>query len=222
MGKKVNKNSVNKKSDEKRAARSAPSAGGGPSRILLLRHGQSEANATKRDVPDAPLTDLGKVQATAWKGAISRFGAEAVLVSPLRRALQTALLAFDRVDIPVEVCRHARELWWDEQANTPSTPEAIYALLRELPRGDEVCGVEEALQETADTPQSEHESIEALKQVLQRRSEDCLAVVCHWGVINALCGDGADNCTVVECRRRPNGHLDVEKHHDPPKAPKSR
>ena len=121
-------------------ARPGDSSGGtgGPSRVLLLRHGQSEANATRRDMPDPPLTELGRVQATAWKGAIGRFGAEAVLVSPLRRALETALLAYDRVDVPVEVCRHARELWWDEQANTPSTPEALEAVLRDLPRGDEV------------------------------------------------------------------------------------
>ena len=122
-------------------AQPGDSSGGGtvgPSRVLLLRHGQSEANATRRDMPDPPLTELGRVQATAWKGAIGRFGAEAVLVSPLRRALETALLAYDRVDVPVEVCRHARELWWDEQANTPSTPEALEAVLRDLPRGDEV------------------------------------------------------------------------------------
>lgn len=113
------------------------SGAGGPSCVLLLRHGQSEANAQRRDMPDPPLTELGRVQAMAWKGAIGRFGAEAVLVSPLRRALETALLAYDRVDVPVEVCRHARELWWDEQANTPSTPEVLEAVLRDLPRGDE-------------------------------------------------------------------------------------
>lgn len=204
------------------AASSSVPAGGGPSRILLLRHGQSEANATGRDVPDPPLTELGRVQAMAWKGAIGRFGAEAVLVSPLRRAVETALLAFDKVDVPVEVCRHAREMWWDEQANTPGTPEALAAVLRELPRGEDVCGAEEALIETALTPQCEHDSIEALKEVLRGRPEDCVAVVCHWGVINAMCGDGADNCTVVECRRRPNGHLAVEKHHDPPRAPRTK
>jgi len=194
----------------------------GPSRVLLLRHGQSETNAMRRDMPDPPLTELGRVQAVAWKGAIGRFGAECVLVSPLRRALETALLAFDKVDVPIEVCRHAREMWWDEQANTPSTAEALAEVLRDLPRGDEVFGVEEALVETRDTPQSEHASIEAMKEELRRRSEACVAVVCHWGVINALCGDGADNCTVVECRRRPNGHLDVERHHDPPRAPRTK
>ena len=86
----------------------------------------------------------------------------------------------------------------------------------------QVCGLEEALVQTATTPQSEHDSIEAMKEALRGRAEECVAVVCHWGVINALCGDGADNCTVVECRRRANGHLDVERHHDPPRAPRTK
>ena len=44
--------------------------------------------------------------------------------------------------------------------------------------------------QTAITPQSEHDSIEAMKEALRGRTEECVAVVCHWGVINALCGDG--------------------------------
>ena len=228
MGKSGNGKSGKKSKEPAKKAGSAASTGkggtsAGPRRVLLLRHGQSEANATQMDVPDALLTDLGRVQAASWKGAIGRFGAEAVLVSPLRRAIQTALLAFDSVDLPIEVCRHARELWWDEKANTPSTAEVIDELLRTLPRGSEVCGVESALIESRDTPRSEHESIRALKDALSARGEDCVAVVCHWGVINALCGDGADNCTLVECRRvLPGGHLIVERHHDPPKAPRTR
>lgn len=198
-----------------------PSASG-PSRVLLLRHGESEANASRRDVPDALLTEHGRQQAGCWKGQIARFGAECVLVSPLRRAIETALLAFDGVHVPIEVCRHARELWWEEQANTPSKPEVLYALLKGLPQGDEVCGVEAALEESGSTPQSESESIVALKVALGARTEECVAVVCHWGVINALCGDGADNCTLVECRRTQSGKLVVERSHDHPRIPKGR
>lgn len=223
MGKKHGKasGSGKKPADVKSAKPAQPTAG--PSRVFLLRHGESEANASRTDVRDAFLTALGRVQASAWKGSIGKFGAECVLLSPLRRAIETALLAFDGVpDVPLEVCRHARELWWDELANTLSPPETIYKLLSTLPRGDEVCGVEQALAETADCPQSESESIQAMKQALAARSEACVAVVCHWGVINSLCGEGADNCTLVECRRNANGKLIVEKCHDPPRAPRTR
>ena len=199
----------------------ASSSSPGPSRVFLLRHGQSEANAQKIDIADALLTELGRVQAQAWHGAIGRFGAEVVLVSPLRRAIQTALYAYASVDVHIEVCRHARELWWDEKANTPGTAEELYALLQGLPRGEAVCGVEQAC-DTNDVPQSEHESIRALKQELANRSEDVVCIVCHWGVINSLSGENADNAQVVECRRTPNGQFIVEKHHDPPKAPRTK
>ena len=193
-------------------------AAAGPSRVYLLRHGESEANASRKDVPDALLTSHGRAQAAAWKGSIGRFGVECVIISPLRRAIETALIAFDGVDIPLEICRHARELWWDEQANTPSLPEVIYKLLDDLPRGGDVFGVEQALDESVHVPHSESASIEAMRQALSARTEACVAVVCHWGVINALCGEGADNCTLVECRRNANGKLIVERSHDPPKS----
>lgn len=209
---------------KKQAASSAagtPTAGPGPSRVFFLRHGQSEANAQKIDVPDALLTELGRVQAQAWHGAIGRFDAQLVLVSPLRRAIQTALLAYASVDVHVEICRNAREMWWDEKANTPSTEDELRALLAALPRGEEVCGLEQALDVT-DAPKTEQESIRALKQELASRSEDVVCVVCHWGVINAMCGENADNCQVVECRRTPNGQYIVEKHHDAPRAPRTK
>ena len=34
----------------------------GAVRVLLMRHGQSEANATKEDILDPPLTPLGRMQ----------------------------------------------------------------------------------------------------------------------------------------------------------------
>eukprot|EP00966_Prymnesium_polylepis_P196255 4548385-Prymnesium_polylepis.1 len=136
--------------------------------------------------------------------------------------MATGLLAFDGVDVPFEVCRHARELWWKERANTPGTPELAHDLLRTLPRGTDVCGVEDALLESVDNPRTEHESIQRLKEVIDGRPEDCVAIVCHWGVINGLTGDGADNCTLVECRRSQSGKLIVEGHRDPPRAPRTR
>ena len=216
MGGKSKKSAASKKPEPKQQQAST-----GPSKVFFLRHGQSQANAEKRDVPDALLTDLGRVQATAWHGAIGRFGAQTVLVSPLRRAIETALLAYASVDVHIEVCRHARELWWDEKANTPSTAEELEVLLKTLPRGDAVCGVDAALDLT-DVPKTENESIRALKQEVAGRPEDTICIVCHWGVINAMCGENADNAQVVECKRTPNGQYIVERHHDPPKAPRTK
>jgi broad specificity phosphatase PhoE len=61
-----------------------------PSRLLLVRHGQSEWNAVGRwqGQADPPLTDLGRAQARAAARAIG--GVDAVFSSDLQRARETA------------------------------------------------------------------------------------------------------------------------------------
>jgi broad specificity phosphatase PhoE len=61
-----------------------------PSRLLLVRHGQSEWNAVGRwqGQADPPLTDLGRAQARAAARAIG--GVDAVFASDLQRARETA------------------------------------------------------------------------------------------------------------------------------------
>ena len=93
-------------------------------RFVLIRHGESEANATHSHVPDPTLTALGRAQASEWAPVTSKWVAllsqkktvrqledaagdrsssaftyppsyrMRVLVSPLFRTLETAALAF--------------------------------------------------------------------------------------------------------------------------------
>eukprot|EP00927_Polykrikos_kofoidii_P051434 TRINITY_DN45238_c0_g1_i1.p1 TRINITY_DN45238_c0_g1~~TRINITY_DN45238_c0_g1_i1.p1 ORF type:complete len:223 (-),score=26.75 TRINITY_DN45238_c0_g1_i1:49-717(-) len=191
-------------------------SGNCPRRVLLLRHGESEANATMEDVPDSLLTAKGHMQASAWRGHIGALGAEIVLISPLRRAVQTACLAFAGTDVPFELCKPAREMWWDEKQNTPGTPKEMRSLLDELPRGRDVLGVDDALIPSADDPANEEESIQQLSQLLNHRPESRIAVVCHYGVIQELCGVGAMNAQIVECRFQQSGRLKVTTFHRAP------
>lgn len=201
----------------------------GPERVLLLRHGQSEANATGDDVPDAPLTESGKLQAQSWRGKIGDLGADVVLISPLRRAVQTACLAFEGDTAPMELCRAAREMWWNERANHPGTPAQMRKLLTTLPRGDEVQEVDDALVEGPDEPADEYASVRQLEQILAMRPERTVAVVCHWGVINSLCGASPGNCDILECMLKQPGRtgrsnaqcLKVVKQHRPPAGPRT-
>jgi len=162
------------------------------------------------------------MQACAWRGeSITALGVQRVLVSPLRRAIETALLAFDGAfDGPFVVCRHARELWWEELQNQPSEIEVTAAVLETLPRGDAVHGLKDALSVTPDTPKTEDASIRALLAALSAMAfEDSVAVVCHCGLIYALCGAHVDNGDIVECRYS-NGRFDVVQHHVPPMVPR--
>lgn len=81
-----------------------------PTRILLVRHGQSEWNAAGRwqGQADPPLTDLGREQ--AWSAARSLGAVDAIFASDLQRASETALLISGSLGVgPVVVDPDLRE-----------------------------------------------------------------------------------------------------------------
>ncbi|MFO7805913.1 MAG: histidine phosphatase family protein [Paracoccaceae bacterium] len=84
-----------------------------PKRIHFIRHAQSEHNARAAEAPDedvlrrdptlrdAQLTELGHTQARALAQEVSQLhDIELVVVSPLSRAIQTAIAAFERHPAP--------------------------------------------------------------------------------------------------------------------------
>jgi len=79
---------------------------GAPTRLLLLRHGQTPLSVEKRysGLGDPALTERGEAQAA---GAAERIGAlggvDAILTSPLLRARQTAEAVAAATGLPVEV-----------------------------------------------------------------------------------------------------------------------
>ncbi len=93
------------------AARTAPpshwtGATGSPTRLLMLRHGQTEHSAQRRYSGRAalPLTELGQRQAAAAAARLAHTnGVAAVVSSPLRRARQTAQPVADALGVPLTV-----------------------------------------------------------------------------------------------------------------------
>jgi|Transcript_104300 broad specificity phosphatase PhoE len=189
----------------------------GKQKIFLMRHGESEGNVSKYDVSDPNLTQLGLMQAKSWQEVVGEFGAEVVLVSPLRRTVQTACHAFASEDVPFVFCRSAREFGWGCAENTISLD--VYTMddmLRELPHGDEIQGMTEALCPGPDDPMDEYESLDRLKLVLAGRPENIVMVVCHYGVISALTGNRAKNGDVYECTWGEDDELKVIARHRNP------
>ena len=75
-------------------------------RLILVRHGQTEANRLGRiqGVNDAPLNEAGRAQAEAAARALASDAPFALYSSPLPRATQTARTIGERVDTqPVEI-----------------------------------------------------------------------------------------------------------------------
>lgn len=190
-----------------------------PQKIYLMRHGESEANISRRDIPDPNLTHLGLAQAKSWQETIGDLGADIVLVSPLRRAVQTACHAFHFEEVPMLFCRFAREIGWCCNENTiHSSVGSMNQMLKTLPRGDEVYGMKEALTPAADDPKEEMESLQRFKMVLASRPENTVVVVCHFGVIAATSGCRAKNGDVYECDWGYNDELRVVARHKTPLA----
>jgi ribonuclease H / adenosylcobalamin/alpha-ribazole phosphatase len=94
-----------------RAAQNAPpshwtGATGSPTRLLLLRHGQTEYSAQRRysGHQELPLTELGQRQAAAAAARLSSTdGVAAVVSSPLLRARQTAMPIAEALGVPLTV-----------------------------------------------------------------------------------------------------------------------
>ncbi|MBW0092912.1 histidine phosphatase family protein [Pseudonocardia sp. KRD-184] len=80
---------------------------GEPTRLLLLRHGQTELSVGRRysGHGDPELTALGHAQAAGAAVRLGRFGSEitAIVSSPLRRARQTAATVAEATNAPLEV-----------------------------------------------------------------------------------------------------------------------
>ena len=196
--------------------------------VYLLRHGESEQNVSGLDEPDTVLTVRGTAQAASWRDEAAALdpAPELVLISPLRRTLRTACCAFERcAGARLRVCREARELYWHCAQCRGCCPDQgeLAELLCELPRGDEIEGLEE-LDEPPDErrpwwdPAGEavlaaaaggpsvlakraSECVAALPNAIGRQAENlsCVAVVTSWGVISQLTGVGPDNCDMVRC-----------------------
>jgi probable phosphoglycerate mutase len=79
---------------------------GGPTRLLLLRHGQTELSVQRRysGRGNPELTDVGRRQAAdAARHLAAKGGITAVISSPLQRARDTAAAAADALGLAVEV-----------------------------------------------------------------------------------------------------------------------
>ena len=81
-------------------------------RLILVRHGESQGNATLTFTrnPDSPLTTAGEDQARRSAGLIQAgFRPARLISSPYQRATQTARIIGKALDLPVEIENDLRE-----------------------------------------------------------------------------------------------------------------
>jgi probable phosphoglycerate mutase len=81
-------------------------------RVVLLRHGRTEWNATGRfqGQLDSPLDVIGRAQAAAAAVAVAPMEPDAIVASDLSRAFDTAVAVSAETDLDVAVDKRLREI----------------------------------------------------------------------------------------------------------------
>lgn len=199
-------------------------------RVWFVRHGEAEHNATRdSSVRDPGLTPKGCEQARALaRTKALEVGAQLIVVSPLRRTLQTAELALPDVSAP----RVATPLIQEIGTSNADTGRPAEELRAEF-------GVEFDLSEVEDmwyvkpAPWCKQRRIPldgglraladrqcAFVAWLQRRAETSMVVVTHHGFICHLLAVELRNCEVAAMELTPDGEwLDQPGGANPPRIP---
>ncbi|KAI0842365.1 phosphoglycerate mutase-like protein [Hypoxylon sp. FL0890] len=111
-----------------------------PPTVILVRHAQARHNAEKNfTIPDPDLTEEGHEQCAELRKSLMENPlaqkAEATIVSPLRRTIQTALRSVDWL-IEKGVKIEADADWQENSAQPCDTGSAIDELTKEFPMVD--------------------------------------------------------------------------------------
>jgi glucosyl-3-phosphoglycerate phosphatase len=167
--------------------------------VILIRHGQTEFNrvfsVTRRDpgIRDPPLTDQGRHQAAAVARALRPLSLKRLITSPYVRALETAAIIGDLLELPITVePLIAERFFFACDIGSPLTellsrwPNLAFDHLQDpwWPQAEES---EEAISRRSETFRFRIAS-EAWSEI---------AVVTHWGFIRALTGLKVPNGAVL-------------------------
>ena len=167
-------------------------------RLVLVRHGQSTWNATRRwqGHSDPPLSPLGREQALRAARALSGEIVDALYASDLRRALETARIVGEPLGLEPRSDPRLRELdvgaWGGltREEIAARWPEALGRFDRREPDARPVGG-----ETRAELARRVHE---ALDELAARHAGATLLIVAHGGVLAAITGEhGHDNAARV-------------------------
>uniref|UniRef100_A0A7S2U494 Phosphoglycerate mutase n=1 Tax=Lotharella oceanica TaxID=641309 RepID=A0A7S2U494_9EUKA len=196
--------------------------------LILIRHGETEMNSYLHKNPymgngfkdpgfyDTILNQNGIAQAKALNDKLRRqllteSGCEVdvVMVSPLTRTLQTADFAFHGFDdTPRIVNPMIREkLWLASDVGSPPSklskrfPHYDFTVLDDYWWYEGECRSPlEDWQIVREEPNHKFVArLEAFRKDLMQRPESTIAVVAHWGVLNAMTGRDFRNCESYRC-----------------------
>jgi len=169
-------------------------------KIWVTRHGQTNLNKKKlmQGLTDEPLNATGREQAQAARERIGDIKFDAVFASPLDRAIETASIIGNvpREDVIIDPRIIEVDFGkYEQKSYYKLGPKmSLYWALPELfPRPESVESI----------PSMVKRSTEFLKELESMDYENVL-VVCHGGIIRAICGYLEDCKKRVKWRPKPH------------------
>ena len=167
--------------------------------MILVRHGESEFNAifnrTRVDpgIPDPKLTGTGREQARLAAEELRHHPIRRLITSPYTRALETAAILAEALDLPVEVEPIVHEhACWACDIGTP-----ISALAQRWPALDFSHLPEIWWPEAEPQEQLQRRCIDFRAKAARLTDWRHVAVVSHWGFIRVLTGREVRNAELV-------------------------
>ena len=169
-------------------------------KIWITRHGQTELNLKKlmQGRVDEPLNDTGRNQAKAARAQIGDIKFDAVFASPLDRAVETAsilggvdrsqVITDDRI-IETDFGKYDMKSYY-----RMGIPMTLYWALPEIFPAPK----------TVETIESMVARSRSFLNDLQEKDYDNVLIVCHGGIIRALCGCLENRKRGIKWRPKPH------------------
>ena len=173
--------------------------------MYLARHGQTTFNvvfgATKKDpgIKDPPLTEDGQRQANELAARVGELQIARIICSPYTRALQTAHIISERLDLPVDVDASIRE----RSAYICDIGTEAPLLARAWPHLD-FSSLEKVWWNKEEEPISAfHRRCAKFRERMAIADDSAqVVVITHWGVIRSLTGQQLKNAALINSNPR--------------------
>lgn len=201
------------------------SAEGTMTRLLLIRHGESSWNRSRRlqGCLDSRLSRKGRLQAQAVAARLKDIGFTALCASPLGRTVETAQIIGEGLDLRVEIYDDLREIDYGEWQGQPVVKIEKYyrAWLKNPvrstpPGGESLCGFVNRVGRVLDTIARKGGTIGIITHGGVVRASICyhfgfpLAKIWSMEVSNASITEiGLRDNSAVLCRSNDAAHISV-------------
>lgn len=169
-------------------------------KIWITRHGQTNLNKKKlmQGLTNEPLNSVGIEQAKKGRANIGDIKFDAVYASPLDRAITTASIignvSMEEVIIDERIIETNFGKYEKRHYALMGIPMTLYWALPELFPAPK----------TVETIASMTERSQSFLKELEQKEYENVLIVCHGGIIRALCGYLADKANGIIWRPKPH------------------